>query len=70
MYRAITKYAIINNLLANQKVFSEVRGIGLMLGLQCKVSNLELMTAMRDSGVLTVVADNNVLRLLPPLIIG
>lgn len=60
----------LNNLLANQKVFSEVRGIGLMLGLQCKVSNLELMTAMRDSGVLTVVADNNVLRLLPPLIIG
>ncbi len=60
----------LNNLLNNQKIFSEVRGMGLMLGLQCNASNLELMAALRDFGVLTVVADNNVLRLLPPLIIG
>jgi acetylornithine/N-succinyldiaminopimelate aminotransferase len=40
-----------------------------MLGLQCTNSNLELMAALRAEGLLSVVADGNVLRLLPPLII-
>jgi len=41
-----------------------------MLGLQCTDSNLELMAALREQGLLSVVADGNVLRLLPPLNIG
>ena len=60
----------LDGLIGNKRVFSEVRGVGLMLGLQCTDSNLELMAALRDEGVLSVVADGNVLRLLPPLIIG
>ncbi|MFP6690314.1 MAG: aspartate aminotransferase family protein [Alphaproteobacteria bacterium] len=60
----------LEGLIGNKRVFSEVRGAGLMLGLQCTDSNLELMAALRDEGVLSVVADGNVLRLLPPLIIG
>lgn len=60
----------LEGLIGNKRVFSEVRGVGLMLGLQCTDSNLELMAALRDEGVLSVVADGNVLRLLPPLIIG
>ncbi len=60
----------LEGLIGNKRVFSEVRGVGLMLGLRCTGSNLELMAALRDEGVLSVVADGNVLRLLPPLIIG
>ncbi len=59
----------LEKLIGNKRVFSEVRGKGLMLGLQCTESNLELMTALREEGLLSVVADCNALRLLPPLII-
>jgi acetylornithine/N-succinyldiaminopimelate aminotransferase len=60
----------LEGLIGNKRVFSEVRGSGLMLGLQCTDSNLELMAELREQGLLSVVADGNVLRLLPPLIIG
>ena len=60
----------LEGLIGNKRVFSEVRGVGLMLGLQCTDSNLELMAALREQGLLSVVADGNVLRLLPPLNIG
>jgi len=46
-----------------------VRGAGLMLGLRCQVPNFELMARLRDGGLLTVPAAENVLRILPPLII-
>ncbi len=59
----------LESLIGNKRVFSEVRGSGLMIGLQCTDSNLELMTALREQGLLSVVADGNALRLLPPLII-
>ena len=38
-----------------------------MLGLKCCVSNLDLMTEFRNQKLLTVVAGDNVLRVLPPL---
>ena len=38
-----------------------------MLGIKCKNSNLELCAALREEGLLTVVAGDNILRLLPPL---
>jgi len=51
------------------RVIAEVRGQGLMLGLKTKVPNLEFMAAARRSGLLTIAAGENVVRLLPPLII-
>ena len=51
-------------------VIQEVRGVGLMLGLKCVIPNTDLMTKLRDNGLLTVGAGDNVVRLLPPLIIG
>ena len=51
-------------------VIAEVRGQGLMIGLKCKVENVQLLGALRDRGMLTVQAGDNVVRLLPPLIIG
>ena len=49
------------------KVMESVRGTGLMLGIKCCVPNLDLMTAFRNHKLLTVVAGENVLRILPPL---
>jgi len=51
------------------KVIEEVRGAGLMIGLKCIVENTDLRARLHDAGLLTVGAADNVLRLLPPLII-
>jgi len=40
-----------------------------MLGIECVVPNRNLMAKLRGNGLLTVAAGDNVLRLLPPLII-
>ncbi|MEM9637307.1 MAG: aspartate aminotransferase family protein [Pseudomonadota bacterium] len=50
-------------------VFEGVRGAGLMLGLKCKVANVDVVKAGYDQLVLTVPAADNVIRLLPPLTI-
>jgi acetylornithine/N-succinyldiaminopimelate aminotransferase len=50
-------------------VFEEIRGQGLMLGLKLKVPNAEFVNAARRTGLLMVGAGDNVVRLLPPLII-
>lgn len=52
------------------EIIEEVRGQGLMLGLKCKVPNLKLLEALRSEKLLTVQAGDNVVRLLPPLIVG
>ncbi len=51
------------------QVFAEARGKGLMQGLKCTGSNTELVDRLRAAGLLTVGAADNVIRLLPPLII-
>jgi acetylornithine/N-succinyldiaminopimelate aminotransferase len=52
---------------AHPDVFEGVRGVGLMLGLKCKVGPVELVKAGYGCGVITVPAADNVVRLLPPL---
>jgi len=54
----------------HSEIIEEVRGQGLMLGLKCKVPNLKLLEALRSEKLLTVQAGENVVRLLPPLIVG
>ena len=49
------------------EVFEEVRGAGLMLGLKCVVSNLDVVNAAYGEEVITVPAADNVIRLLPSL---
>jgi acetylornithine/N-succinyldiaminopimelate aminotransferase len=51
-------------------VIAEVRGMGLMLGLKCAISNRTLVGKLLDRGMLSIPAGDNVVRLLPPLIIG
>lgn len=54
----------------NTSVFEEVRGKGLMLGLKCKVQNIDVVNAGYSNKLLTVPAGDNVVRLLPPLTIS
>ncbi|WP_170545203.1 aspartate aminotransferase family protein [Ruegeria arenilitoris] len=49
------------------EVFEEVRGSGLMLGIKCKATNTDVVTAGYDNEVIAVPAADNVIRLLPPL---
>jgi acetylornithine/N-succinyldiaminopimelate aminotransferase len=51
-------------------VFEDVRGEGLMLGLKMKVPNTEFVGELFKRHMLAVGAGDNVVRLLPPLIIG
>ncbi len=51
-------------------VYSEVRGHGLLLGIKCAPPSAEVGNKLREEGMLTAGAGDNVVRLLPPLIIG
>jgi acetylornithine/N-succinyldiaminopimelate aminotransferase len=51
-------------------VIADVRGEGLLLGLSCVVPNGDMVTALRAEKLLTIAAGDNVVRLLPPLIVG
>ncbi|MBV8798620.1 MAG: aspartate aminotransferase family protein [Alphaproteobacteria bacterium] len=50
-------------------VFEDLRGEGLMLGLKMRVPNTEFIDGLRAHGMLAITAGDNVIRLLPPLII-
>ncbi len=54
---------------AHPKVLGGLRGAGLMVGLACVLDNRALVARLRDNGLLAVGAGDNVVRLLPPLII-
>jgi acetylornithine/N-succinyldiaminopimelate aminotransferase len=51
-------------------VIAEVRGEGLLIGLRAVVPSGELVDALRAEKMITVAAGDNVVRLLPPLIIS
>jgi len=51
-------------------VIAEVRGEGLLIGLKALVPAGDLVDALRAENMLTVAAGDNVVRLLPPLIIS
>ncbi len=52
-------------------IFSEVRGKGLMIGLRCNdnIVNGSVVQALIMGGLMTVPAGDNIVRLLPPLVI-
>jgi len=50
-------------------LFESVRGVGLMLGIRMKTDSRAFVTYLRTRGILTVAAGDNVVRVLPPLII-
>lgn len=53
----------------NSKLIREVRGMGLMVGIELKVKVGDYLNKLAEKGVLALPAGHNVLRLLPPLVI-
>ncbi|PZR00094.1 MAG: acetylornithine transaminase [Cereibacter sphaeroides] len=54
---------------AHPDIFEEVRGVGLMLGLKCRIAPADVVKAGYAQHLLTVPAADNTLRLLPALTI-
>jgi len=52
------------------KLFAELRGAGLLLGIRCVVPAADFVAKLRAEGLLALTAGENVLRILPPLIVG
>ncbi len=52
------------------KVIGEIRGAGLMVGLKMLVNNTEFMKKLMDHKMLSIKAEENVIRLFPPLIVN
>ncbi|MEA3051058.1 MAG: acetylornithine/N-succinyldiaminopimelate aminotransferase [Sphingomonadales bacterium] len=50
-------------------LFESVRGLGLMLGVRMKTDSRAFVNYLREHGLLTVAAGDNVMRVLPPLIL-
>jgi acetylornithine/N-succinyldiaminopimelate aminotransferase len=55
---------------AHPNVIEDVRGQGLMVGIKCKVPNSEFQAACLGERLLVIGAGDNVVRLLPPLVIS
>jgi Ornithine/acetylornithine aminotransferase len=51
------------------KIIGEIRGIGLIKGLKLLVDNVEFIKKLMNHKMLTVKAEENVIRLFPPLIV-
>lgn len=51
------------------EIVEQTRGEGLLMGLKCRVPAKDLVAALREERLLTVGAGDNVVRLLPPLIV-
>ncbi len=53
------------------KIIDEIRGLGLMLGMKINIqhSNLKIVENLAKEGLLLIPAGENVIRILPPLII-
>ena len=51
-------------------VIEEIRGVGLILGIKCRMPNAGVNMAFREEKLLTVPGGDNVVRLLPPLTVA
>lgn len=73
VYEEISKKGeLVNTLLkeANCPNILEVRGAGLMIGIEIKGNSSEIQRLAINQGLLVLTAGPNVVRLLPPLVIG
>jgi len=54
---------------SQHKIIKEVRGLGLMLGMELRYEVLNVILEAAEKGLLVLDAGRNVVRLLPPLVI-
>lgn len=58
----------LNEQLGSLSFVQEVRGLGLMIGIECSFKVAPLLTELRNNGLILLQAGEKVIRLLPPLI--
>ncbi len=51
------------------QVLAELRAAGMLIGLRCVVPNADMVARLREHGLLSAPAAENVVRLLPPLVV-
>ncbi|WP_448579790.1 acetylornithine transaminase [Thermaurantiacus sp.] len=59
----------LEQMIGNHPIFESVRGLGLMLGVKMNCDSRAFVAHLRNHGLLTVAAADNVVRILPPLVI-
>lgn len=69
--RAMTTYLdqALTELAAQKGVIKEVRGLGLMKGIELSIPAAHYITALQEAGVIVIPSGMHVIRLLPPLIL-
>ena len=51
-------------------IIEDIRGAGLMMGIKCRTPNADFQAAALEHKLLTIAAGDNVIRLLPPLVVS
>lgn len=51
-------------------IIEDIRGVGLMMGIKCKTPNADFQATALEHRLLTIAAGDNVIRLLPPLVVS
>jgi len=59
----------LEDLATRHKIIKEIRGLGLMLGIELRYDVYGIITKMLNNGILVIDAGRTVIRMLPPLII-
>jgi acetylornithine/N-succinyldiaminopimelate aminotransferase len=54
----------------NHKLIKDVRGLGLMMGIEFDIAPSEIVSAMMEKKIVVIGAGSNVVRIVPPLIVG
>ena len=69
--RAMTLYLdkALSELAAQKVVIKEVRGLGLMKGIELSVPAAHFINALQEAGIIVIPSGSHVIRLLPPLIL-
>jgi acetylornithine/N-succinyldiaminopimelate aminotransferase len=68
--KSISKYFLLNLNLIKEKypnVINEIRGKGLLIGIQLKSDQTKFIKKLMENQLLTIRAAENVVRVLPPL---
>ncbi|WP_078435215.1 acetylornithine transaminase [Metabacillus halosaccharovorans] len=60
----------LNNLVGKHPLVNDVRGKGLLIGIECKEQVSEIINQLREQKLLVLPAGPNVIRLLPPLTVS
>ena len=63
-------FAQLNKLKTKYDFIKDIRGLGFMVGIEFDFEVASMMSNLKDKGLLVLNAGNNVLRLLPPLIVN